>query len=458
MRGRLLFAIVAVLALVAACAPKTAPVPVAGAPHFADFVEPVATGLAANSPLARQTRQAWLFLQSGDLRGADREISVVLKADPGFFPAQAVQAYVSLARKDERTAAAQFSKLTEGHPDYVPALVGKGLALVAGGQNAEAAAAFRAALALDPSLADVARRVEVLTLRGLQDELTAARQAARSGQPDAAIRAYRNAIAASPDSAFLYRELAALERQQGELPLAIEHLRRANELDPTDAQSYALLGDTLDQQGDSNGALRAYADSLALEPDARVEARRAALRARLDLAALPEQYRAIESSAQATRADLAALIAVRLPGLLQAAQVRDIGVLTDIRGSWAERYIAPVARAGIIEAFPNHTFQPRAVLRRVDLAQATARLLALVAAAQPARPAPWQGARGRFTDLNPGHLAYPAASMAVAAGVLVPGGDGSFQPTRVVSGGEAAEAIDRVRELAGPGAIPSDRR
>jgi tetratricopeptide (TPR) repeat protein len=458
MRGRLVSLVVVLVAMAAACAPKTAPIPVAGPLKFPEFVPPVSPDVATSSPLARQTERAWLFLQAGDLREAERESAVALKAQPDFHPAQTVQAYVALARKDGRTAVTQFARIADAHPDYAPALAGKGLALVATDQTAEAVEAFRAAVRADPSLTDIARRVDVLTLRGLQDELAAARRAARNGQTDEAARAYRNAIAASPDSAFLYKELAAIERQQGQLPIAIEHLRRAIELDPSDASTRGMLGDALEQQGDLPGALAAYGDALAIEPDAGIDEKHASVRARLDLAALPEQYRAIITSPQATRADLAALIAVRLPALIQAAPVRDASVLTDIRGNWAERYIGPVARAGIVEAYPNHTFQPRAVLRRVDLAQAAARLLALIAAEQPGRAQTWVGARGRFADINAGHLAYPAASVAVAAGVMQPTAEGAFRPTLVVTGAEAAAAIDRIRALSGPMATSTDRR
>ena len=451
--------LVALIALTSACAPKTVALPPAGKPTFPEFIQPVAPAALAASPLARQNERAWQYLQAGDLRNADREAGVALKAQPSFYPAQATSAYVALARKDARAAATQFSKIVDAHPDYVPALVGKGLSLVSLDENAEAAAAFRAAVKIDPTLTDIARRVDVLTLRGLQEELAAAREAARNGRPDAAIKAYQNAIAASPDSAFLYRELAGVERQQGQVPSAIEHLRHAHELDPGDSGALVMLGDLLDQQGDLAGAAKAYSDALDLEPNPDVQAKRAALNARIELAALPEQYRAIESNPQVTRGELAALIGVRLASLLQSAPSRDTGVVTDVRGHWAERWIGPVTRAGIMESYANHTFQPRAVVRRVDLAQATSRLLTLVAAAQPTRAQRWANARGRFTDMSTGHLAYPAASTAVAAGVMQTTAEGAFQPTRIVSGAEAADAVDRIRSLAGVATTTaSDRR
>ncbi len=458
MRGSLLAALVVLTVLATACGPKAAPVPVAGPLHYPDFIEPTVGGTAAGSPLADQTKRAWTYLQSGDLRSASREAGIALKAQPAFYPALTVQAYISLARKEGKNAVQQFATIADAHPDYAPALAGKGLALVAIDQNAEAADAFRAAVKVDPSLTDLARRVDVLTLRGLQDELTAARQAARGGQLDAAARAYHNAIAASPDSAFLYKELAGVERQQDQLPAAVEHLRKAIDLDPSDPASRSLLGDALEQQGDLEGALTAYAGSLAIESDPDVEAKQTAVRGRLELAALPEQYRAIETNPQTTRADLAALIAIRLPALVQAAPVRDVSVLTDIRGNWAERYIGPVARTGLVEAYANHTFQPRAVVRRVDLAQAVSRLLAVVAAQQPGRPQSWMNARERFTDIGTGHLAYTAASTAVAAGVMHAAAGGAFQPTQIVTGADASAAIERVRTLATPVATAAGRR
>jgi hypothetical protein len=53
----------------------------------------------------------------------------------------------------------------------------------------------------------------------------------------------------------------------------------------------------------------------------------------------------------------------------------------------------------------------------------------------------------KFPDLSSGHLAYPAVSMAVAAGVISTGADNAFQPTLVVSGAEAVSAVSRVQAL-----------
>jgi hypothetical protein len=105
-----------------------------------------------------------------------------------------------------------------------------------------------------------------------------------------------------------------------------------------------------------------------------------------------------------------------------------------------------VARAGIIEPYANHTFQPRSAVRRADLAQAVGRLLARIGT--PAQVRAWENARPPFSDLSTGHLAYPAASAAVASGVMTAGADGSFEPSRPVTGAEALQAVQRLQAMA----------
>jgi hypothetical protein len=148
-----------------------------------------------------------------------------------------------------------------------------------------------------------------------------------------------------------------------------------------------------------------------------------------------------------TRADLAALVGVRLAPLVQAARRRDPVLITDIRNNWAANWIMAVARAGVMEPFANHAFQPRTVVRRIDLAQVVSRLLGKVAEASPGQTNAWQSARMQFADISAGHLAYPAVSAAVASGVMTVGANNTFQPSRPVSGREAIEAIERVEAM-----------
>lgn len=442
---------VALLALLAGagCAPKTVAVPPpAAAPKFPDFIYPAPPqGIGPVADLDRH-EMAWRWLQAGDPRNAERIFSTLVKQRADFYPAEAGLGYVALARKDFRSAASHFDRAVVANPRYAPALAGRGEALLALGEREDALKSFEAALGADPQLETLRSRVEVLRFRGLQDDLAAARKLADSGRLKEARSAYEAAIAGSPQSPFLYRELAAVERRDGDPTAALAHAEKASELDPNDSRSLALVGEIHESQKAYQKAIDAYSSAVALEPNEDLSNRIEDLRERAAFEAMPDEYRTIESAPTITRGQLAALLGVRLDDLLKRARGRNAAVITDARTSWAAPWILSVVRAGVMEAYPNHTFQPGAIVRRADLAQAASRALSLIAAENPKLAASWRNAKRQFPDLSPGHLVYPAASLSVEAGVMTTVENGSFDQTRPITGAEAVAAVRALEDLA----------
>jgi tetratricopeptide (TPR) repeat protein len=288
----------------------------------------------------------------------------------------------------------------------------------------------------------------VLRLRSLQDSLTRAKAASDAARWDEARTAYQQAIVASPESAFLYRELGSVERKAGDAAAALEHLRKAVALDPNDAHAHAQIGGILAEQNDPAGALAAYEQAVAIDPSEVPEAVLTAAREGAALAKLPEQYRAIESSPSITRADIAALLGVRLAPLLSQTRTRQV-VVTDVRTNWAQQWILTVVRAGVMDTQPNYAFQPGARVRRGDLAQTVARVLTIIASRNPERAKAWQDTAPKIADVTPGHLSYSAVSQAVASGVM-PLENDAFQLLRPVTGAEAVAVVSRLEALALP--------
>ena len=434
------------VALAAACGSRTPPA-LPAVLQYPEFVYPAVPPALQRTPGAERIDLGWRYLQNDDLGNAAREFAAAARRAPGLYPARAGEGYVALARGDYDRAVTAFDAALMASRDYVPALVGRGQSLLALKRDAEALAAFEAALAADESLANVRRRVEVLRFRNVQELIEGARRAAAAGRVADARLAYERALAATPESAFLHRELGLLERQQRNGDAALLHLRRAAELDPGDPLPYVQIGEILEERGDFAGAEASYSAAAALEPTPELAAKLAAVAASAREARLPPEFRAIPAAEQITRGELAALIGVRFESLLAQAPPRQ-AVATDTRGHWAAAWIAQVMRAGVIEPFENHTFQPRARVRRGDLATAASRLLTLLAGRTPGLREKLSQ-QPRIADMNRGHLNYPAAAAAVSAGVMPLLEGDRFQVSRAVSGAEAVEVIGRLRALAG---------
>lgn len=433
-------------AVVASCA-RPAPPPVPTAPRYPDFVFPaVPAGLADRATADRQ-RSAWAWLQGGDLKSAESGFGAILTGAPAFYPAQTGLGYVELARQTPEAALRRFDAALAQAKDYAPALAGRGDALLAADRPAEALAAFEAAAAADPSLAAVKGRIAVLRFRAVEAEVARARQAAEAKRYAEAQGAYDRALALSPDSAFLHRELAAVQREEGRLDAALTNARRAVDLDPSDARAFVTLGEIHAARNEFVEALGAFERAESIEPSETTRARIKDVRDRASLARLPDEYRSIAKAAELTRAQLAALVAVRLDGLVKRSPASEAALITDTRGHWAEPLILAVARAGVMEVYPNYTFQPGAPVRRGELASVVSRLLLILTTARPDLADRWRNPQVEFSDLRRGHPSYPAAALAVTSGVMRALDGNTFQLARVVAGAEAVAAVERIEKL-----------
>jgi tetratricopeptide (TPR) repeat protein len=453
---RVLASVLLVVAAMAGCAREILP-PVVTTPRYPEFIFPELTSsdLEPGAPAPRYSNQAelvklhdgaWRWFQSGDLVRAEREFQAVLKRSPAFYPTQAALGYLEFARKNYERAVEHFDRALMTHATYVPALVGRGESLLALSREPEALAAFESAVKLDPSLTEIGRRVEVLRARAAQENVAAARRAAQAGRLDEASRAYEQAIADSPDSAFLIRDLADVELRQGKTDQALARYRSALQLDPADVPSRMRIAEVLDARGDLEGALALYTEAYALEPNSEIRRRINALEAQLAYLRLPVEYRAIPSEPSITRGDLAALIGIRLETLLNSVPAQPV-VITDTRDHWAMSWINAAAQAGVMDPYDNHTFQPRDAIRRSDLAQAVSRLLKIIAGGQPTLLKDWQSRQQKMTDVGVSNLNYADVSLSVASGILPLDEGGLFQLSRPVTGPEAIDAVTRLERL-----------
>ena len=437
------FLILAVCGYVlAGCATRA---PVVLTPTYPGYPFPTVPPELAGTPAATEHERAWQFLQAGDLDEAERGFAAALRNSPEFHPSGAGLGFVGLARGETDAAVRRFDQALLRSPAYVPALMGRGEALLAGDRVDEAIESFEAALAADPGLGALRQRVAELRFVGLMDQVARAREASAARRDTEARAAYQRVIAASPESGFLYLELAEVERRLGDTDAALEQLGHAVDLDGNVVAPWVLIWEIWLARGDLDRAEQALLQAYALEPRAEFERGLADFEARRLEASLPAEYREIVSTDEITRGQLAAMIGVRFDTLLASAAAGSPVIVTDARDHWGYTWVLAVARAGVMQADTNYRFLPEQGVTRAELAQVVVRLLRL---GNEDAVAP-VGAGASFSDLAPDHLSYPPASEAIAAGILQPLPQNTFQPGRAVSGAELTTALGRLRSLVG---------
>lgn len=434
---------------IAACASHRPP-PVVAAPKYPDFPKlDVPSELAVSPEVRQRFDTGWQRLQADDLRGASTDFSDILKENPDFYPAETALGYVAVAQKQHKQAVTHFATALAKNDRYMPAVQGEIDSGLAAGDDAAAIFGIQKLLAIDPSRDELRGRLEALRLRLVQSELTAAASAREAGKLADAQTILTRALQAAPSSSAVLRELASVELAQGGLDAAEEHARKAVQLDATDAESLAVLGGVLEAQGKTREAADTYKRAVAIDPRPAWRQKVDALVARANFEALPADYRAIPTAATVTRGQLAAMIGIDLKSVVDQAPKKPAVVITDVRTHWAAPWILPVAQAGVMDVFANHTFQPNSTIRRSDLAQVVSQLLSLVGEKRPNDLASWRAARPRLADVSAGYISYRAIAMSVAAGALKLDDDARFWPSRAATGEEVVAAVARVRQLAG---------
>ncbi|MEA4883040.1 MAG: S-layer homology domain-containing protein [Clostridia bacterium] len=133
---------------------------------------------------------------------------------------------------------------------------------------------------------------------------------------------------------------------------------------------------------------------------------------------------------------LAAVSVCALPGRICAAPP----VLKDVAGHWAEGAITSLAKMGVLEGYPDQTFQPENLITRAELAKVVARAFGY---------APTMDTK--FCDMD-GHWAEPFVSALDAAKVVTGYPDSTFRPDTNVTRAEMTAMLARVAQLGDMGA------
>ena len=448
---------IASVCLGAGCASKPLPeIPLVPFDEWA-YVEDQAPvpGPDLSEEAVRDLSESWALIVAGRLGEADLRLAPLRTLAPGDPGVLSAAGFLALRSGNPSGAGELFERTLDAAPDDVLASLGA-LLLILDSEDQELLFNRLTHLSeLDPDASVVSERLPGLALEVAENRLSRARELARSDEPGPAVaEAYRAALEAMPDSADLFLEAAEAALAAGDRQSAREWFE-AVAANPVASKRQALLSGLA--AAELLADARRFTESLtrldgilrdpALRGFADLVDRADGLGRRLEVARLSERYARIREAERVTREQLAALLAAEI-GEPDDDRNADPVIAIDLERSWAASLIQTAVGAGYLRLYPDHTFKPRGLVTRGELAESLAAVFGKFDP-EALRTAADDSSRLDLSDVPPDHRYREAVAIAAQLGLLRVSDGGMFRPLAFASGAEAVRAVTILRDLLG---------
>ncbi len=432
------FWILALVLVLALFLPACGPTRVEG-PRIddSDYIFPELPRGQLDSRDEKALRGAWTDVLTGQTARAEQTAGKLLSARPGLTAAHAILGFAAMRANRLEDASQIFSALLSAEPENAVALVGLASVRRKGGLPDQALPLYIRAERLRPRDGALARRVGEMKLVVAEAAIAEAGSLNAEGRKAEAITMLEKALTVAPELSPVRLELADLLVEAGRRTEALAVLGATHEADRNIALRIATIRFEDGELDAAEMALKRGLRNVAEDTEA------AALLARIldrrALLALPEPLRAIGEAPRVTRAELAALVVVRIEALKSRSPRVSGVVASDLSRTWARPQVLRAIELGLMDVYPNHTFQPSGAVRRGELAVVAARVLDHVGWGRSNATPP--------RDMSPSHLQYASVLRVLGAGVMQSTPAGAFEPWRIVSGAEAKAVVDSLTRL-----------
>jgi len=265
--------------------------------------------------------------------------------------------------------------------------------------------------------------------------------------PEQALKYLKAAHNMAPEIVQIPAEIAAILVRQNNCQDATEYLKIAMERSPDDLGVKNQLADCYVRLKDYSLAKSVYEELAVQMPDNKqIQQKLEEVKKSLFIAGLPSEYQAIPTTPEITRAQFAAYLVINLESL-QKFRSENQQIAVDIIQHWAQNYIQKVVNLGIMDIYPNRTFQPNQPVTKLELAKAVSRILEIIELSGQHK---FPVTQVEIPDVPAGTIGYSLAAKPVAAGVIALDADGRFHASRRVSGAETMSVVNKLKTIMEP--------
>lgn len=435
LRSNYLFFLLTIAVLITGCVQK-----VALNPPKTPLENPMTS---VNAPLEKSFQKAYLEYQKGNQKTARIQFQKILKRSPDYFPASLAIGYTYLAEDNPNPAEQYVRKALELFPDYAQAHFALAQILEAKQDYVGAITELNEVARLDPSYPNVQQTQNILKLKSTEQYLNQAKSLAESN-PDEALRNLQSAREIAPEIPEISLQIANILIRQDNCQDAVTFLEESLQDSPDDLEIKRKLAGCMESLRDYEKALTLYQSIFAEEPPGPEERQKIeTLQKLIAVKRLPEEFHSIPSTGQITRGQLAALIMVNLEFLSKYKSLNS-SIIVDTFDYWGKNFVQKTVDLGIMDIYPNRTFQPNIPISKLELAKAASRLLEILETNEGVQV---QKMEIEIPDVSKRNVYYRMLEQALSAELLSLDTDGNFHPARNVSGAEAISMVNRVQAI-----------
>jgi len=387
---------------------------------------------------------AWKSLKQGQGNKARKSLSKLNEQNPFYYVGMG---YAYFMMNDLELAEDFFKAAERFSPDMNITHLGLAQVYQKKGQEDLAFAQYREVLKIDPDHSWVLPQYEILKLKKTEENLDEGKLYLSSGNIESSKAAFLKALYYSPESTDAHLALADIFLAEDNSENALVHLEAASNNDPENPEILKKYGEALFYANENEKGLDVYEKLAEKEPENQEYKQRIEiLKNRLGIFELPSQYNTIITSDAISKEEIAALLAVKFKDFLEEPS-RKPDIIIDIATSWASDYIIKMTSLGLLDIYPNHTFRPKKIITRAEMAEILLRLVEHLKEKGFRFIQQLSPERIQISDVLPDNYYYQPILEIVSYDIMSLSMDQTFKPDIPVSGHEAIKLLDIVLNL-----------
>jgi Tfp pilus assembly protein PilF len=385
--------------------------------------------------------EAWRNLRQGKGIKARKALMRLDEQSPFYYVGMG---YAYLMMNDIALAEDFFKAAQRYSPEMAITHLGLGQIYRQTGRDDLAFAEFREIININPDHIWGRAQYENIKNQKTQESLDTGKTYLDEGNLESGKEAFLRALYYSPESIAAHLALADIFLEEDNLETAIVHLESASKNDPENTEILQKYGDVLFSANENEQSLEIYEKLLEQDTENPMYQQRVEiLKNRLGIFELPSQYNAIISAEAISKEEVAALLAVKFKDVFEKS-VKRPPIIIDIATSWADDYILQMTSLGLLDIYPNHTFRPKKIVNRAEMAEVLLRLVNHLKEKgyrfmQQIPPESIQ-----ITDVSVDNYYYQPIIQILSYDIMSLSLDKTFKPDLPVSGSDSIRLLDIV--------------